>query len=206
MIIHEMTQGSPEWHQVKCGKISSSCMSDVMAKGRGNAESKTRRSYMIRLIAERLSGIPQETYCNGAMQWGIETEPLARQAYEYAELTVVDQVGFVETSEYLGCSPDGFVGDRGLLEIKCPNTTTHVEYLLDNRLPPAYVNQVQSQLWICEREYCDFVSFDPRLICKPYFKTRVERDEEKIKELKIETEIFINELLELEHKIKGELA
>ena len=197
-----MEQRTDEWYTVKCGKIGASSMSDVMAKGRGNSESKTRRAYMVRLIAERLSGQPQETYQNAAMQWGIDTEPQAREAYEADTLNVVEQVGFVEASEFLGCSPDGLVGDDGILEIKCPNTTTHIEYLLSDRLPPEYVNQVQSQLWITGRKKCYFVSYDPRLTVRPYFCVVVERDETKIKEIAIETEIFISELLELEAKIK----
>lgn len=198
MIIHEMAQRSPEWYNIKCGKISASSMSDVLAKGKG----VTRRNYMIKLIAERLSGIPQETYQNGAMQWGIDTEPLARQAYEESTLTVVNQVGFVEMSEFVGCSPDGFVGEDGLVEIKCPNTSTHVETILDNRLPPEYVAQVQSQMWICERKWCHFVSFDPRLSPRPLWFIKVEQDDKYISLIEAAVDTFVNEMLELEAKIR----
>lgn len=202
MIIHDVLQRSPEWYAVKCGKIGASSMSDVLAKGRGNSESKTRKGYMVRLLAERLSGMPQETYCNSAMQWGIDTEPQAKEAYEADTLTAIQEVGFIELSDFVGCSPDGLVGDDGLVEIKCPNTTTHIQYLLDNRMPPEYIDQVQTQLWVCNRVWCDFVSFDPRLTVRPYWTIRVERDEDKIKEIKIGTELFISEMFELEERIK----
>ena len=204
-IIHTMEQGTPEWHAVKCGKVSASNISCVMAKGRGNAESKTRKSYLMRLLAERISGLPQDTYTNGAMQWGIETEPQARAAYEFETLNAVEQVGFVEVDAYVGCSPDGLIDADGGVEIKCPNTTTHLQYLLDGTMPAEYVCQIQSTLWMTGRQWWDFVSFDPRIPnSKCLFVVRVERDEAKIKEIAIGVEIFIEELKELEAKFKGE--
>ena len=202
MIIHEMPQLSDEWFAVKCGKISASNMSAVLAKGRGNSESKTRKSYMCRLIAERLSGMPQETYTNGSMQWGIETEPQAREAYEMAKLDTVKQVGFIEVNEYLGCSPDGLVGEDGLLEVKCPNTSTHIQYILDGKMPAEYVLQVQTQLWVCERQWCDFVSFDPRVTVRPFWCIRVERDEKKIQDISDGVDAFVEEMETLIAKIK----
>ena len=203
MIIHKMEQGSPDWFEVKCGKISASNISDVLAKGQG----KTRHSYMMRILSERMTGIPKETYTNGAMQWGIDTEPQARAVYEFETLNAVEQVGFVEVDEFLGCSPDGLIDADGGIEIKCPNTETHLQYILDNRLPPEYVCQVQANLWMTERQWWDFVSFDPRI--KPdgknlcLWKIRVERDEKKIKQIAVEVELFIEELKELERKMKG---
>jgi len=202
MITHyDIEQRTPEWFAVRLGKVTSSCMADVLAKGRGNQPSKTRHNYMVRLIAERLSGQPQPTYCNGAMEWGIQTEPAAREAYEADTMTVVQQVGFVELNEYVGCSPDGFVGDDGLIEIKCGNTTTHLNWILENRMPPEYINQVQSQLFITGRKYCHFISFDPRLTVRPYWMIEVKRDENKITEIKEGVEKFTAEMLELEKKI-----
>ena len=209
MIIHKMQQGTPEWHAVKCGKVSASNISAVLAKGRGNAESKTRKTYLMRLLAERISGLPQDTYMNGAMQWGIDTEPQARAAYEFETLNAVEQVGFVEINEFLGCSPDGLIDADGGVEIKCPNTTTHLQYLLDNTMPAEYVCQVQSTLWMTDRQWWDFVSFDPRI--KPdggknlcLWSIRVERDEKKIGEIKDGVNKFIDDMLELEQKLKGE--
>ena len=200
MIIHEMKQGSEEWHLIKCGKISASSMSDVLAKGKG----VTRRNYMLRLLAERLSGIPQETYSNGAMQWGIETEPMARMAYEASTLTVVDQVGFIEVNEFLGCSPDGLVCDDGGCELKCPFTSTHLNYILEEKsLLNDYFCQVQSTLWMTKRKWWDLSSFDPRVPSHPLHTVRVERDESYIDLISHGVDTFIAEMLELENKIKG---
>lgn len=200
MKIHTMQQRTDEWYKVKCGKISASSMSDVLSKGKGI----TRRNYMLKLIAERLSGIPQETYCNGAMEWGINTEPMARLAYEETTLCAVEEVGFVEQDNFVGCSPDGLIGTDGMLEIKCPTTTTHLEYILSGNGSKDYEIQLQSQLWICQREWTDFVSFDPRVPCKPILITRVGRDEKKIGDIAEGVALFIAEMLELENQIKGE--
>jgi len=203
-IIHTMPQGTDEWRAVKCGKISASSMADVLASRRNGGESKTRKTYMLRLLAERLSGIPQETYQNGAMQWGVENEPFARQAYEMDKLLYSTQIGFYQTSDFTGCSPDGLIDDDGLIEIKCPYTSTHLQYILDNKAPCEYYAQVQAQMWITGRQWCDFVSYDPRVLVRPYWCIRVPRDEDKIRAIEIEVEVFIDELTRLEKKIKGE--
>jgi len=201
IIIHTMPQRSDEWSAVKCGKISASNMSDVLAKGQG----KTRRAYMMRLLAERISGIPQENYQNSAMLWGVENEPLAKEAYEASTLNVTEQVGFIEVDAFLGCSPDGLIGDDGGVEIKCPNTSTHLEYILAGKVPPEYICQIQSTLWMTGRVWWDFVSFDPRIPDKRrLFVVRAERDEAKIQEIEIGVKLFIEEMLELDSKSKGE--
>lgn len=199
MKIHYMEQRSPEWYAIKCGKISASSMSAVLAKGQG----KARKAYMLKLLAERLSGIPQNTYCNSSMEWGIEIEPQARQAYEEATLTVTETVGFVEANEFLGCSPDSLINSNGGLEIKCPDSSTHIQYILANKAVTEYNCQVQSNLWITEREWWDFVSFDPRIISRPFWKIRVYRDEQYINTIKEEVKVFIDEMLKLESQIKG---
>jgi putative phage-type endonuclease len=147
MIYHDVIQGSPEWHDVRCGKVTASSISDVLAKGQGI----TRKKYLWRLVAERITGKPKAGFCNGAMEWGTQTEPEARDYYENLNFVNVQQIGFVEVNEYLGCSPDGLVGEEGLLEIKCPEQDTHLGYIVEDRLPPEYVKQVQSQLWITGR-------------------------------------------------------
>jgi len=203
MIIHDVPQRSPEWQQIRCGKIGASDMSAVLAKGRGGGESKTRKTLMLRVLAERLSGIPQETYCNSAMEWGIEHEQYARNLYELENFCDVKQVGFVEYDEFVGCSPDGLVGDDGLVEIKCPNSSTHLSYILAEIMPPEYVNQVQAQIWVTERKWCDFVSYDPRIPSKAFWQIRVERDMKKIIEIQDSVMKFIDELKELEKKIRS---
>jgi putative phage-type endonuclease len=175
-----MEQGTEEWFRVRMGKITASNFATAMAKGRGGGESKTRTTLMHRLIAERLTNEPQETYRNGAMEWGTETEPAARDYYGAINDCIVKQVGFVEHTEYIGCSPDGMVGDDGLLEIKCPNSATHIGYILADKLPACYKAQVQGQLWVTKRKWCDFVSYDPRVSKRPYWSTRVERDQKYI--------------------------
>ena len=197
-IIHTMPQLSDEWFAVKLGKVSASHIDAVLAKGR------TRELYMEWLVGERLSGIRHESYSNKNMEDGIETEPLAREAYELDTLTEVKQVGFVELNEWVGCSPDGLVGDDGLIEIKSVIPSTQVHRISKNKLPSEYVLQVQSQLLITGRKYCDFVSYCPALKQKPYWKIRVERDEAKIKEIEVGVEIFIDEMKTLIKQITGE--
>lgn len=199
MKIHTMQQGTDEWYAVRCGKITASNIKAVIAKGQG----KTRELYMERRVAERLSGQPEETYNNKAMDTGKELEPQARAAYEDFELTIVEQVGFVELNEFVGCSPDGFVGKKGTIQIKCPFPSTHIHYIAKNKMPSDYVCQVQAELWVCGREWCDFVSFCPSITQKPLWKVRVKRDEAKIKEIKEGVDKFIKEMLELEKKIRG---
>ena len=198
MIIHRMEQGTDEWHKVKCGKISASSMSDVMAKGAG----KTRKKYMMKVLSERLSGIPQQGFSSPAMEWGIETEQYALAAYMAATGNDVDRVGFIEIDDLLGCSTDGLIGDDGILEVKCPNTATHLEYMLHGKAPSTYVAQMQSELWMTGRKWCEFVSYDPRLPEDiSLFIVRVERDEEKISTIEKEVEAFIAEMLTLEKRI-----
>ena len=159
---------------------------------------------MLNLIAERLSGISQNGYVNAAMEWGIENEPHARNAYEMETGNLVTEIGFVELNEYVGCSPDGLIGDDGMVEIKCPNTSTHIEYILDGRVPPEYVLQIQTQLWVANRHWNDFVSFDPRVPCRSLFIVRAERDESKIAEIQDAVDVFVKEMNELERQILGE--
>ena len=193
MIIHEYQQGSPEWFAVRLGKVTASCFGKAVAGGQG----KTRKAYMIQLLAERLTQNDQNGYSNSTMDRGSEIEPFAREYYERLNRVSVRQVGFVERDENIGASPDGLVGEDGMIEIKCPFSTTHIEYLLAERLPPVYRKQVQGQLWVCERQWCDFVSYDPRVRQRPFFCERVYRDEAYIKELHIKIIMFIDEMKKL---------
>ena len=193
MKIIDCIQGSPEWHAAKLGVASASNFSKILAKGQG----KTRKAYMLRLAAEILSSEPQETYSNAAMERGIEIEPQAREYYEGLNGVKVEQVGFCKLDDNIGCSPDGLVGTDGGIEIKCPNTTTHITYILADKLPSEYVAQVQGSLWVTDRKWWDFTSFDPRLKGRPFWSIRVERDEAYINKLAIEVNQFIIELEEL---------
>ena len=203
-IIKGIEQGSDEWLLLRLGKVTASRFSDVMSKGRGSAPSKTREAYLYQLAAEILTGAPEDSYSNKYMEWGNECEPQARAMYEFETGNDVEQVAFIEMGEHIGVSPDGLVGDKGLLEIKCPKTTTQLKRFLSCEFPSTYKAQVQGQLWVSEREWCDFVSFDPRINGRSsYFEIRVERDEEYISELASGIDLFLNELHDILHKLRG---
>lgn len=189
-------QGSPEWMAERCGRVTASRVADVIAKTK-SGWGASRANYMAELIAERLTGVKAEGYTNAAMQHGIDTEPQARGAYQfYADVEVVE-VGFIAhpTIPMTGASPDGFVGDDGLVEIKCPNTATHIETLLGASVPSKYVTQMQWQMACAGRKWCDFVSFDPRLPeSMRAFIRRVERDDMMISNLERDISAFLAEL------------
>lgn len=202
-IIESIEQGTPEWFELRLGKVTGSRFKDVMSKGRGNAPSKTRHSYMMDLAIEKITGNKSEQYTNDAMQYGTETEPRARAMYELLSGSEVNEVAFIEHNEMIGVSPDGLIGENGILEIKCPNTKTQVTRFLEGvGLPSEYKFQVHGQLWVAEREWCDFLSFDDRIDTKAqYLCTRVNRDEKIIKELSEGVYIFCDELNEMINKL-----
>jgi putative phage-type endonuclease len=199
MRVIDCIQGSDEWYEARLGKVTGSCFSKVLAKGQG----KTRNSYMIQIAAERLTGLPQEAYSNEVMARGTLVEPQAREAYEAFYGVSVEQVGFCELDDNVGVSPDGLVGKAGSIEIKCPNTTTHIDTILRDRVPPQYTAQIQGLLWITDRKWCDFISFDPRMRSNRIWVKRVERDQGYIDNLKREIIGFILELNDLIEKING---
>lgn len=205
-IIESMEQGSQEWLELRLGKVTASKFKDVMTNGRGNKPSATAKTYMIKLVAEILRGEPLPFFENEAMKWGTETEPQARAMYELKNDVEVKEVAFVELNEFVGVSPDGLVGDDGLLEIKCPNTETQIKRFLDDTgLPSDYEAQVQGQLWVTGRQWCDFVSFDPRIdVEASYIQTRVYRDEEYIAKLEEKVSIFVEEMKSMINKLTGE--
>jgi len=171
-------------------------VADVLAKTK-TGYSTTRDNYMAQLVCERLTGQKGESFTNAAMQHGTETEPLARAAYEARYDVLVDQVGFVShpTIEMSGASPDGLVGEDGLIEIKCPNTATHIETLLSESVPNKYYTQMQFQIACTGRKWCDFVSFDNRLPTElQMFVKRVPRDDMYIKLIEDEIVKFLAEL------------
>jgi len=204
-IITDVEQGSAAWLAMRLGKVTASKMKDLLSKGRGSAPSKTTETYMMELIAERLTGESKPFFENDAMRWGTEKEPEARAMYEVRnDFVDVVEVAFVEHNEFIGISPDGLVGDIGLLEIKAPNTTTQLKRALSDDYSADYKAQIQCQLWVTEREWCDFVSFDPRLDCgASYLQQRVYRDEEFIKDMKAKAYAFVDEMND---RIKSILA
>jgi putative phage-type endonuclease len=195
-MIELMEQGSDAWFNIRIGKVTASRVADVLAKTK-TGYSTTRDNYMAQLVCERLTGQKGESFTNAAMQHGTETEPLARAAYEARYDVLVDEVGFVPhpTIEMSGASPDGLVGDDGLIEIKCPNTATHIETLLSESVPNKYYTQMQFQIACTGRKYCDFVSFDNRLPTElQMFVKRVPRDDMYIKLIEDEIVKFLAEL------------
>ncbi len=195
-IIREVEQGSADWHKMRLGKVTASRVKGVLSKGRGSAPSKTAESYMIELISEILTGQPKPFFENDAMRWGTETEPQARSMFEIKnDFIDVDEVAFIEHSEFVGVSPDGLIGDSGMLEIKCPTTTTQLKRALSGQYHLDYKAQIQMQLWVAQREWCDFVSFDPRLpeSCG-YLQERVYRDEEYIKSMESKINEFTDNM------------
>lgn len=190
-----MEQKSDEWYSARVGKVTASRVADVVAKTK-SGYSASRDNYMAQLVCERLTNKPAESYSNAAMQWGTETEPLARAAYEAKMDVLVDEVGFIDhpTIVMSGASPDGLVGEDGLIEIKCPNTSTHIDTLLSQTVPKKYADQIFWQMACTGRQWCDFVSYDPRLKSDlQLFIKRIPRDDQYIKLLEAEVIKFLTE-------------
>jgi len=194
--MNEVEQRSPEWFASRLGKVTASRVADVIAKTK-SGYSASRDNYMAQLICERLTGQQGESFTNAAMTWGTETEPLARSAFEAYADVMVEEVGFVPhpSIEMSGASPDGLVGLVDMLEIKCPNTATHIDTLLTQTVPGKYITQMQWQMVCCKRQWCSFVSFDPRLPQDlQLFVKRVEFDPEYVAMLEKEVIQFLAEL------------
>ena len=199
-----MEQRTEEWFAARLGKVTASRVADVLAKIK-SGESASRKNYKMELVVQRLTGKPQESFTNAAMEWGTEQEPFARMAYEAHTGTFVKEEGFVDhpTIEGFGCSPDGIVGE-GLIEIKCPNTANHIETVLENKVPSKYIPQMQCQMACTGAKWCDFVSFDPRVPEDlQLFVVRVERDQEYIDAMEVEVKQFLSEVLDLFNQLKA---
>lgn len=201
----EVIQGSPEWHALRLGKVTASRVADVVAKTK-SGPAASRKNYLAELALERLTGQCADGYTSPAMQWGIETEPQARIAYEFHRDVDVVQVGFIPhpTIADAGASPDGLVGEDGLVEIKCPLPSTHMETLDTGTVPAKYITQMMWQMACTGRQWCDFVSFDPRFPAHmQFFVERVKRDDEMIKMLEDEVAAFLNELRETVDRLRA---
>jgi hypothetical protein len=184
--ILDCEQGTPEWHQARLGVVTASEFKSVLAKGEG----KMRRSYMLKLIGERMTGEPSESYSNGHMERGKEMEAEARDLYCFMTDNDVRRVGFIRHGER-GASPDGLIGDDGLLELKTKLPHLQAEVLLAGKLPNEHVAQCQGALWVAGRQWLDFVSYWPKM---PPFIIRVQRNEEYIANLAAEVDAFVAEM------------
>lgn len=201
----EIMQGSPEWHALRLGKVTASRIADVCTRTK-TGFGAGRKNYMAELVAERLTGARTEGFTNAAMQWGTDQEPEARIAYEFYRDAAVEQTGFVAHPSIAdtGASPDGMVGADGLVEIKCPNTATHIETLLGGSLPEKYFLQMQWQLCCTGRQWCDFASYDPRLPeAMRLFVDRVKRDDVAIAAIEKDVIDFLNELRLTVHRLRS---
>lgn len=191
-----LIQGSDAWKVARLGKVTASRMSDLMAKTK-SGWAASRANLAAELIAARLTGVPGDTYTNAAMQFGIDTEPQGRTRYEFIRDVTVEQVGFVPhpSIPMAGASPDGMVGTDGLVEIKCPNTATHIATLLEDSIPGKYILQMQWQMACTGRAWCDYLSFDPRMPpSMQMFLKRVPRDQSHIATLEREVSLFLAEV------------
>lgn len=196
MIIHKIEQGTPDWLQLRAGKFTGSKFYTLMGK-------KSNKGYydeLYRVAYEKMTGnVAENDYKNADMERGNTEEPIIRRLYEKEMNIFVDEVGFVEKNEFVGFSPDGLVGDTGMIEIKSAKYNIQIDRLLKNVLPPLHKWQVYGGLWICEREWLDYISYNPNL---PIFKIRVYRDEKIIKELEIRINEAIEEVQEIISKLK----
>jgi putative phage-type endonuclease len=201
----EVEQGSPEWFAQRCGKATASRISDIVAKTK-SGYSTSRANYMAQLVVERMTNQVAESYTNAAMEWGIENEGFARAAYESKTGVLVDEVGAIDhpTIAMSAASPDGLVGDDGCLEIKCPNTATHIDTVLGGEIAKKYYDQMQWQMACAERDWCDFVSFDPRMPKGlQLFIKRVPRSNLYIHELEGEVIQFLAEVDDKVNKLNA---
>lgn len=188
-----MQQGTQEWFQARIGKVTASRVSDALASPSTAAYS----NYLAQIIAERLTGELQEQHVTSAMQWGTDHEPEARAAYQFMSGNIVEDVGFVEhlIIKQSGASPDGLVGDDGQIEIKCPNTNTHIKTLINGVIDKKYRNQMTWQMACTDRKWCDFVSYDPRLPAPHNLCIiRFERDDEDVKKMELGIKDFLAEV------------
>lgn len=192
-----MEQRSPEWFAARCGKVTASRLYDVMARTK-SGYAASRQNYMAELICQRLTGKPEEGFTNAAMMRGTELEPVAREMYALNEFdAVISEVGLIDHPTITGfaASPDGIVNDDGLIEIKCPNTWTHLQTLKTGVPKYQYLLQMHAQMMCTGRKWCDFVSFDDRLPPElAYFKTRINFDEVLAEEIEQEVVKFLTEL------------
>lgn len=178
MQVHNVAQGTPEWLQLRLGKFTASCAQAIASNGKG------LETLVYEKAAEVLTQKLPEQYTNADIDRGHELEAMARNSYELETGNVVKEVGFVALDEYVGASPDGMVGEDGLVEFKCPNNKVFVQSLYLRTIDPGYEWQMQMQMHVTGREWVDYVQFNPNFP-KPLIITRVARDEVKISKIKL---------------------
>lgn len=201
----DIVQRTPEWFNLRLGKVTASRISDLMAKTK-SGYSTSRANYMTELAIQLLTGVVEQGFNSTAMQWGTDNEGKARDAYSFFTGNTVEEIAFINhpTIKQAGASPDGLVGDDGLVEIKCPNSNTHCATLLTGKIKNEYLLQMQWQMACSDREWCDFVSYDPRFPEElVIFIKRVARDDKLIAEITDEVTKFLTELNDKLAKLNG---
>jgi len=191
-----MEQRTEEWYTARAGKVTASRVADVIARTK-TGYGASRATYMAELVIERITGQPTEKFSSAAMQWGTEKEPEALSAYQVETGALVEQVGFVLHPDIQGsgASPDGLISADGLIEIKSPSSATHLDTLLQQKIPSRYQTQMLWQMAFTGRAWCDFVSFDPRMPDHlKLFIQRFNRDDLLIKEIEDQVRVFIAEI------------
>ena len=202
-------QRSEEWFKQRLGHVTASRMSEALSKGTG----VTRDKYKMQLISERLTGQSEKSFSNGYMEWGTQQEKFARMRYECDTDCIVDAAEFYThpTIKWLGATPDGLLRDadgliKGLIEIKCLKTENHLEFFLDEspKIPAKYIIQMQTQMWVTGADWCDFVSFDSRVIHdhRQIFISRVKRNNNIIEKMEIDLVKFLAEIEEIVQKLE----
>jgi putative phage-type endonuclease len=192
----QIEQRSEAWFEIRLGKATASRFKDILSTLKSGTESAGRKNYRAQLVVERLTGAQAERFKSAAMEWGTETEELARTMYLLKTGNLADEVGFIQhNSLEAGASPDGLVGEDGTIEIKCYNTANHIQALRDDAMPKEHMAQVQGQLWMTGRKWCDFISFEPTLPANAQiFIRRIYRDDTYISNLEIEVAKFLEEV------------
>ena len=189
-------QRSPEWFAARCGSLGASQLADALAKTK-SGWGASRANLRAKLVVERLTGQQEESFTSAAMQWGVDKEEEARIAYSFLTGRNVVEVGLYKHPTIIGthASPDGLVDDDGCIEIKCPNSATHIETLKSNLVAHKYLLQMQWQMRCADRQWCDFVSFDPRMPDHlMLYIQRVQRDDDMLAALESEVSTFLAEV------------
>lgn len=201
-----IAQGTDDWFEARRGCVTASRMADLTDRLKSGAPGAKRTNYMGQLLAERLTGLVTTSYKSTAMRHGTDTEPEARKHYAFFTNAEVSEAGYVPHPfiAEAGASPDSFVGDDGLLEIKCPDTKNHADVLLTEEIPEQYLSQCHWQMACTGRKWVDFVSFDPRMPgWGMVFIKRLERDDAIIAALEKDVTEFLVELRDTEHRLRA---
>ncbi len=196
MIIHDVEQNTDEWMKIRGGKFTASTFADLFAK----PSTSTYKNAINKVVFERITGELPESFSNKWMERGKELEPQAIETYELSTFNKVHRVGFIERSEWVGCSPDGLIGTDGMIQVKCPASSTLIEYMMSQKVPDDYMIQMQGEIWVAERKWSKFYVYHPKL--KPLI-IHVERDEKIIAEIEKQVELAIEQAKDKMHKLNA---